>query len=385
MLNRSPVIDMRNEILKFIAQATYGESFRATRVELDANSDAPIEYDAPAEIVVTTNGETRSTKKLVPLKRRADDICASGLQILSYFLDGTRHVYKVDDIGYGKPPRKQIFPIVAAQVSVGCCRRVEKKLHAESFTDEIVLALPDTANFDGHDGFFHALKDKLNTQLAEKNLPVKISAVLSYHTNRNSSEKFEERAVAKVQRHMHDAEIDLVARLVKRGRLDRKNYLVKDGSLEYRTWSDRKFNAKNYGFVVGVSKKFNPLLIDNPAVVAEMPTFSRTPVSIINRPEVHGETKFAVWYLRLRDKKFSDSPFDGVVKVEKILVTDAEVQRGKIDSDEADLLSAYLLNERNPVCYGADGRWANHIYPIFLTESFIKSRSISAETFLQLF
>jgi len=386
MLNRSPVIDMRNEILKFIAQATYGESFRATRVELDTNSDAPIEYDAPNEFTVTPNGETRSTKKPVPLKRCADEISASGLQILSCFLDGTRHVYKVDDISYTTSgTRKTIYPIVAAQVSVGCCRRVEKKLHAESFTDEIVLVLPDVANFDGHDGFFHGLKTKLNARLTAKNFPVNISAVLSYNTNRNSSEKFEERAVAKVQRHMHDAEIDLVARLVKCGRLDRKNYLVKDGSLEYRTLSDRKFNAKNYGFVVGVSKKFNPLLIVNPAFVAEMPTFSRTPVSIMSRPAIHGETKFAVWYLRLRDKKLSDSPFDGVVKVEKILVTDAEVQRGKIDSDEADLLSAYLLNERNPVCYGADGRWANHIYPIFLTESFIKSRSISAETFLHLF
>ena len=121
------------------------------------------------------------------------------------------------------------------------------------------------------------------------------------------------------------------------------------------------------------------------ASVAELPKFCRTPVSIYKRPELHGETKFALWYVRLREKNLSYSPFDGVVKVEKILVTDAEIDTEKFDSDEADMLSAYLINERNPVCYGADGRWANHIYPIFLTESFIKSRSISAETFLQLF
>ena len=89
--------------------------------------------------------------------------------------------------------------------------------------------------------------------------------------------------------------------------------------------------------------------------------------------------------MRLHDKKYSDSPFDGVVKVEKILVRDAERDSNKIDSDEVNLLSAYLLNERNPVCYGADNRWANHIYPIFLTESFVKSRFISTETFLHLF
>ena len=142
---------------------------------------------------------------------------------------------------------------------------------------------------------------------------------------------------------------------------------------------------------MGVSKKFNPTHVKdssgkiNPGLIAELPALCRTPVTICERGGFHGGNKFAVWYVRLRDKKFSASPFDGVVKVEKILVTDAELAENKIDSDEVNLLSAYLLNERNPVCYGTDGRWANHIYPIFLTESFIKSRSISTETFLNLF
>lgn len=195
---------------------------------------------------------------------------------------------------------------------------------------------------------------------------------------------------------MHDTEKNLVAELVRRGKLDQKNYLVKDGSLEYRVPEDKKgkskFNAKNYSFVIGVSKKFNPMLAKdysnkiNPGLVADLPPFCRTPVTIFQREDkFFGGNKFAVWYLRLRDKKFSDSPFDGVVKVEKILVTDAERRREQIDSEEVNLLSAYLLNERNPVCYGTDSRWANHIYPIFLTESFIKSRFISAETFLNLF
>lgn len=101
-------------------------------------------------------------------------------------------------------------------------------------------------------------------------------------------------------------------------------------------------------------------------------------------PDYHGDIKFAVWYVRLR-KRHTDSPFDGVVKVEKMLVTQEEMSAEKIDSDLVDLLSAYLINERNPVCYGSDNRWANHIYPIFLTESFVKSKCISAETFLHLF
>lgn len=62
---------------------------------------------------------------------------------------------------------------------------------------------------------------------------------------------------------------------------------------------------------------------------------------------------------------------------------DEEVDSG-IESEEIDLISANLINERTPTCYGTDRRWANHLYPI-LTESFIKSKYISTETFLHLF
>ena len=137
---------------------------------------------------------------------------------------------------------------------------------------------------------------------------MKISKIISYSTDHNPAKKFEERAVAKVMENMHDTEINLVA---------------------------------------------------------DLPKFCRTPVTICERGDFHGGQKIAVWYLRLRDKKFSDSPFDGVIKIEKILVTDSEISSGKIDSDEVSLLSAYLLNERNPVCYGTDPRQANHLYPIF--------------------
>ena len=383
---------MRNEILKLIEAETCGKSYRVAKVELDVeiDSSARIEYEAPTE-TVSDGGETRPTKKPVPLLNKAKNFSTGGLQILNYFLDGTRRVYKVDEIAYVQSRRKTFYPIVAAQVTVGCCRRVEKKLHVEGFADEIILALPDAANFSGQDGFFPALVSKSNALLAEKNSPIKISKIVEYSTSRDVTEKFEDRAIVKILEHMHNAEINLVAELVKRGRLDKKNFLVKDGSLEYRTLPDRKFNAKNYGFVIGVSKKFNPLLVHdttekiNPGFVADLPTFHRTPVTIVERGHFHGGNKFAVWYVRLRDQKFTDSPFDGVVKVEKILVTDDEVAKNKIDSEDVDMLSAYLINERNPVCYGTDSRWANHIYPIFLTESFIKSRSISAETFLHLF
>ena len=79
----------------------------------------------------------------------------------------------------------------------------------------------------------------------------------------------------------------------------------------------------------------------------------------------------------MRDKKRTQTPFDGVVKVEKIMM-DEEVETG-IDSDVIDLISANIINERNPTCYGTDRRWANHLYPVFLTESYVKSKYISPQ------
>ena len=90
-----------------------------------------------------------------------------------------------------------------------------------------------------------------------------------------------------------------------------------------------------------------------------------------------------MWYVRIRDKKQTRTPFDGVVKVEKILMPEEE--ESGVDSEIIDLLSANIINERNPTCYGTDRRWANHLYPVYLTEAFIKSRYMSTEMFLHLF
>ena len=94
--------------------------------------------------------------------------------------------------------------------------------------------------------------------------------------------------------------------------------------------------------------------------------------------------KFAVWYVRLREARKTRGPFDGIVKVEKILVSDGEEEYG-LASTEIDNISAWLMNERNPVCYGKDDRWANHLYPVYLTETFIKSKYLGTVHFINLF
>ena len=62
------------KILQFIAEETDGKSYRASKVELDAERDSTtrIEYeDAAEEIILRGNSETRPTKNPVPLEDRA--------------------------------------------------------------------------------------------------------------------------------------------------------------------------------------------------------------------------------------------------------------------------------------------------------------------------
>ena len=84
-----------------------------------------------------------------------------------------------------------------------------------------------------------------------------------------------------------------------------------------------------------------------------------------------------VWYLRIRERPNSTShPFSGVLKVE-MLDLDLSIEFPTISTDKVNWVSASLINERNPTTYGGEDRWANHLYPIYLTEKYIKSLNLS--------
>lgn len=387
------------KIMSIIEKETKGKSYHTYKFSYDSIGLPSIDYDDKPDEVVKwlDSGETDNPAKYVPLKDHADKI-AGQEPIIKYFLDGSRHVFKVDDIAYNK----RIYPVVAGQIGVGCCRREDKKMKVEKFYRELVIALPKNANADGHNdtAFFASKLKKINESSELKRLGLSFSAVLPYDTAKTKAAdtKLDSVAVGVVQDCMIDCEKQMVAELVKEKRLGQKSYLLKDGSLEYKKEmktgrEDLRELQKirhNYNWVIGVSKSFNPESCKdhtgkpNSNYIADLPVYHRTPVARYMNAEFLGDVQFGVWYIRLRDKRRTLTPFDGVVKVEKIL-TDEEIEQGGINTDTVDLISANILNERNPTCYGSDRRWANHLYPVFLTESFVKSKYISTDMFLQLF
>lgn len=383
-----------NGIIGIIEKETSGKSFNSHRYCHDTNENGVIDYDDNTKVVWKNYGETVKHKYPVNLKTLADKLRLNK-SIFTYFLDGSRHTYKIDDITYNK----NVYPILAGQIGVGCCRRIDKQLSNEQFTRKMVIVLPDIANNDewGAKNFFGSLLKKVNCESKLKNYyNLRFDDILTY--NRNQDDKLEKKGIAVIQDYMVELEKDAVAELVIKGKLSQDNYLIKDGSIEYKVVKDKAKNNKNlndkkianyYKYVIGVSKSFDPTKCETKAggtnsdIIAKLKPFERTPVYMY-RSAIAGDVHFAIWYVRLRDAIYTKNVFDGVVKVEKLVISENDQENG-LDSEEIDLISANLLNERNPVCYGSDARWANHIYPIFLTESFVKSKYLSNDLFIQLF
>ena len=64
---------------------------------------------------------------------------------------------KVDDISYNK----KVYPVIAGQVGIGCCKRTDGRMRPEKFYRRLVLSLPTVSNADGwKDDVFLQLKRK---------------------------------------------------------------------------------------------------------------------------------------------------------------------------------------------------------------------------------
>jgi len=391
-----------SRIMAILERETGGKSYKSFKYSLDESDRSAVEYgEVEKTMQWARRGETKLFTSSIDLTSLSKEIARSDGQLLSYFLDGSRHVYKVDDMGFEKSGnRTAIYPIIAGQIGVGCCRRVDKQMSVEDMAREIVIAMPDIAQSSGKkQGFLTATAQKLNagTELRRINASGwEFSTILSYKSAKEDKD-YNDKGTAQIQSRMMEREQEMVAKLVAAKKLNSYNYLVKDGSLEYRPSKTlradprayQKFKS-NYDYVLGVSKRFNPEVCfvssekANPGFIAELPLYSRTPVAYFKDQEFLGDIAFAIWYIRIRARSRTRTPFEGIVKVEKILVQSEEVSNG-MESDLVDLLSAYLINERNPVCYGSDLRWANHLYPVYLTERYIKAQYLSTESFLHLF
>jgi hypothetical protein len=397
---------MRN-ILSLLENATNGHCYKSYKYCADQEITVPaINYEETNTLTILKDrfGETDTNLKHPKnLKDFARKI-ASDKPLFSYFLDGSRRTYKVDDIEINH----RIFPVMAGQIGVACSeRKSSANFKCREVESNLVIALPSEANPEtrSRGNFFNNLMENINNLDRIKRTGIKFSKMLEYSSKQiggpedQKSKKYEHLAIAMIQDEMIDCEKKIVARLTAKNILDQDNYLLKDGSLQYKPMQTGEYREltkikNNYRRVIGVSKLFNPELFrdknnkSNAAAIAHLPLYARTPVFMFQHDLANqghlGDYKFSIWYVRIREQDKTDGPFAGVLKIEKILITDKENEEG-LDSDLVDIITANIINERNPVCYGRDSRWANHLYPVYLTEQYLKSRYLSDSHFLNLF
>ena len=276
--------------------------------------------------------------------------------------------------------------LVIAQIRAGCTERDgAKKLHShQTILRKNLLLLSDKINTVD----FKEIQQRLMRTAVAKEMFLE---VVSY---RFESEKHNipvNAAIAKANSMMHDMEIEILSNMVKSGSLDTDRMLVVDGPLQFLRQDTGKAEFSDLFYnVIGVSKSFNPMLPASGkskrggtqigAELLKLEYGERTPVFM---KENDRGRRFGVWYLRIRPKNRVSNPLEGIIKIEKMALED--YYDSGIPTDIIDTISLSLLNECSPTCYGRDERWASHLYPVYLTETLIKSTFESDLVFINNF
>ena len=287
----------------------------------------------------------------------------------SFFMDGSRRTYKIGDIVLNK---KEIFPVVVAQVRAGCTERnIQKKVHIHEFMPKNLLLISHRLN---EVDFLEIKQRLLKTKLAKAiNLEV-----IQYKFDRQQDIIPVNAAIAKANSIMHNMEISILESMVNSGKLRPDNMLIVDGPLQFiRQDTGKPQFADLFYNVVGISKSFDPMLPTSSktrrggtqigAELLKLNYGERTPVFF--KQNAKGRI-FGCWYLRIRPKTHMNNPLEGIIKIEKMALVEDE---DGLDTSVIDNLSLSLLNEGAPTCHGRDERWASHLYPVYLTETLIKS------------
>jgi hypothetical protein len=403
MLNHKGV-DMKYKASEIIANMTYGELFRTEKYVIDDSAKDDDLISLNFKVKDVNIGETTKYKESINMIPEIKKIQSANTNdgLFKFFVDGTRKTYKVSSVEYNK----KVYPIMAGQITVGCCERQNKNLKALKYYHENIISLPNIAYWD-HDEtskmrteFFNNIKNEINELATFKKMNISIDHIIPYKEERYASQNipYENLGIAAIHEMMLDREKKIVDSLVKENNLSNlENYLIKDGSIEYIDSQRGEFRKlskirNNYKRVVGVSKNPNPELFSSAnkstaSLLAKLPEFHRSPAYklVLEKNITHsdGEVWFIVWYVRIR-KYHSYNPFDGLLKVETLMLGD-NPKDDVFDSQEIDMISANLIMERFPTSYGIEARWPNHLYPIYLTEKFIKSLQINDEVFKNLF
>jgi len=296
--------------------------------------------------------------------------------ILQFFLDGSRRTYKMCDVVLNG---KKYLPVVAGQVGVAVVERTDDGQAVRPLREfcrlENVIAFPNSIDNDE----LLELETEINQQI-----PVKFRVLRPGYQVKPDADPID-LGIARIMSEMQDFEIDAVRRMEEEHHLsDLYRMLVIDGPLRFK----KKFDLVQFRNVLGISKSFRPSFVvgkgskraDVGSITKGLNFGERT--SVFKSP--HEGKAIGVWYMRIRQPRMMMNPLQGIVKIEKYAVDSADQEEG-FDADRIDNKSLHILRERNVSPYQSDSRWASHIYPIYLAESYLKASFMSDMRFQAMF
>lgn len=348
-------------------------------LDLDHYYQEPYQDEGDEIKEISEPFETDTSKKIRKLDYVLDDRSYSGF---SFFMDGSRRTYKIGDMII---EGKKIYPVVVAQIRAGCTERdPSKKVHSYgNLLRKNLLLVSDKLN----DEDFADIRLRISrTSLAQSLL----LEVVQYHFDPQKDTVPVNAAIAKANTMMHDMEISILGSMVDSRKLKPDKMLIVDGPLQFiRQDTGKPEFADLFYNVVGVSKSFDPMMPTSSkakrggthigAELLKLDFGQRTPVFL---KENNRGRRFGCWYLRIRPKNRMSNPLQGIIKIEKMAGIDDD---DGLNSSVVDNISMSLLNESSPTCFGRDERWASHLYPIYLTETLIKSSFESDLVFINNF
>lgn len=303
-------------------------------------------------------------------KKRVPQVKENIPTILAYFVDGSRRTYKVADVVL----EGRYLPIVAGQVGVAVVSRHNGKLRPlrELCSMRNLIAFPDRLS----DEDLAHLEIEINHRSREP------FGVVKYNVKPDRDPV--DLGVAKIMSEMHSMEVATVVKMAGLHMLGNDRLLVVDGPLRFK----KAFDVVQFRNVIGLSKSFRPSFtvgrgkrrVDVGALTSMLDFGERTSTfKIVDEDKVLGS-----WYLRLRYPHLMPSPLDGVVKLECYAVDPQEKEEG-FEGERIDVISGHVLRERNVAPYGSDSRWANHLYPVYMAEAYLRASFMSTATFTALF
>jgi hypothetical protein len=296
--------------------------------------------------------------------------------LFSLFLDGTRQTYLVAEMA---STGKRYLPVIAAQISAAVISRDRLTGRVSTYTHDHrrLMAVPG-----GGGGMNDGDIEQLRKDLSSRKMTID---VIAYRPKSDQDPK--DSAIAKINSQMQGLEVAALENMTNKRLLAQDCMLVVDGSVQFQ--DVRKENLSWLKHVIGVAKSFNThlsFLKDGTEIGAMLASQlhrigDRTPAFRFKLDEAH---QYAIWYLRIRARNQVSSPLSGIIKVEKLLVTDTEKGLG-LCSDTVNNVSASLVGERYVTPYGRDDRWPNHLYPIYLAERLQHAQFLGGPHFLRLF